>query len=422
MPGEVVAKHADIENECAKCHVAFDKPAQDRLCLACHKDIAADREEKRGYHGLEPSARTRSCKDCHTEHKGRDAEIVPLDSDTFRHRYTDMPLRGVHARVECDGCHVAGKRHREAPSKCIGCHADDDPHKGSVGTACDSCHDESTWKEARFDHGTAFRLEGKHRDADCEGCHATKRYKPTARACSACHAKDDKHRGGLGQACESCHTPQNWSAAKFDHARQTTFPLIGRHTGVDCGRCHTAAVAPERTNAACHGCHQRDDAHQGRFGRRCEICHTPDDWHDHTFDHAKSTGYTLRGRHREIGCVVCHQGNPYEEHLQTACYNCHRGEDVHHGRQGTRCDRCHDEGGWSRGVLFDHDSTTFALLGAHGRTTCTQCHLSPRFDQVARECIGCHAAEDVHKGKLGSKCERCHEASSFKVTHKPEDE
>ena len=41
MPGQVVKGHAKWESDCRKCHVPFDKAAQQRLCADCHKKIAA---------------------------------------------------------------------------------------------------------------------------------------------------------------------------------------------------------------------------------------------------------------------------------------------------------------------------------------------------------------------------------------------
>ncbi len=418
MPGEVAAKHAKLEHQCEKCHAPFDKQAQDRLCLACHEEVAADLGEKRGYHGRDPAVSGQVCKTCHTEHEGRDAEIVRLNRHTFEHRYTDMPLREAHLRVPCEQCHAAGKRYRDAAAECSHCHGQRDPHEGSVGAACDRCHQESAWKTVRFDHDAAFRLEGRHRQAECQKCHPSKRYKPTARDCHTCHQSQDRHRGALGMECQSCHTPRAWSTT-FDHRRRTHFPLQGRHAGAACESCHRPGMAAADAPTSCRGCHERDDAHQGRFGPACESCHVPVEWRRHTFDHARSAGYPLRGRHAAAPCTACHRGAVRQEHLQTACVSCHRADDVHHGSQGSNCKGCHDEGGWSRGVLIDHDSTRFPLSGAHVRLTCMQCHMSSSFKDVARDCMGCHQKDDVHRGRLGPRCERCHEASSFKVTHEP---
>lgn len=416
MPGEVVAKHARVEHECDKCHEPFDKSAQDRLCLACHTDVAADLGGKRGYHGQEPSVQSRACKTCHAEHQGRGADIVRLNRGTFEHRRTDFQMRGRHARVACDDCHTPGKRYRDAASQCSSCHARKDPHEGSLGVACDTCHAETAWKTVRFDHAaTAFPLEGKHREARCEGCHKTKRYKPTANTCVACHERDDKHHGSLGGTCQSCHTPRKWAVTRFDHSIRGHFPLLGRHTRTSCESCHKIRLAEGGTPTTCQGCHERDDAHHGQFGRTCETCHTPIEWRRHTFEHDRRTRFPLRGRHGDLRCTDCHHRDLHEEHLETGCYTCHRHDDVHNGREGTRCDSCHDERGWHRDVLFDHGTTHFPLMGAHARVACTQCHVSPSFKNVGHECVSCHQNADVHRGSKGSRCGDCHTDITWQV-------
>ncbi|HVN84679.1 MAG TPA: cytochrome c3 family protein [Candidatus Binatia bacterium] len=419
MPGDVVAKHAHLERECAKCHEPFDKGAQSRLCRACHTDVAADVDGGRGFHGRDESVGNRACPSCHTEHKGRAADIVRLDPKRFDHRATDFALRGKHVGVACEACHVAGKRRREASTLCNDCHARTDPHAGSLGARCANCHDESAWKTVRFDHqSTEFPLEGRHRETRCDRCHDSKRYTETATRCAACHARDDKHRGSLGNACQSCHTPRKWSGTGFDHARRTHFPLLGRHSAAACDKCHSAAVAVRLTPTACRSCHERDDAHHGQFGAACESCHTPVDWRRPTFEHSQRTRYPLRGRHAEIRCTDCHRGDLHTLRLDPSCYACHRNDDVHHGSEGAQCANCHDEHGWSRRVLFDHASTAFPLTGAHARIACTQCHQSS-FKNIARECVACHAREDVHHGKEGPQCERCHDAATFRVARDP---
>ncbi len=419
MPGDLVEKHARLERECNKCHEAFDKAAQDRLCLACHKEVATDVTQARGYHGQEPSVKTRACKTCHTEHKGRAANIIPLNRDAFDHRLTDMPLRGGHSKVRCDDCHVAGKRFRDASPRCASCHQRKDPHEGCLGEVCDKCHAETGWKTVRFDHDTAaFRLEGRHREAQCDGCHKTKRYKPTANTCAGCHERQDRHHGSFGANCQSCHTPlRKWAATEFDHARKTHFILASRHASVACEKCHTDGLAAERAPTACVSCHERDDHHRGQFGRACDTCHTPTEWKRYTFEHERSTHFALRGRHREIHCTECHRGNLHEVRLDKNCNSCHREDDVHRGRQGTRCERCHDERAWNRDVLVDHDSTRFPLTGAHARVACLQCHLSPVFKNVALECVSCHARDaTAHRCQRGSDCQRCHETATFRIS------
>ncbi|MDH4235117.1 MAG: cytochrome c3 family protein, partial [Gallionella sp.] len=89
MPGEVIKGHAKEEESCEKCHKKFDKGAQPRLCMDCHKEVGKDVSEKRGYHGrLEEG---KECKECHSEHKGRGAKIAEFEHSKFDHALTDYP-------------------------------------------------------------------------------------------------------------------------------------------------------------------------------------------------------------------------------------------------------------------------------------------------------------------------------------------
>ena len=85
MPGPVATAHAKLEEVCTNCHDRADRVRQSVLCLDCHKDIAADVREHRGYHGRMSNAGTGKCIGCHTEHLGRDGDIVRLNSAEFDH-------------------------------------------------------------------------------------------------------------------------------------------------------------------------------------------------------------------------------------------------------------------------------------------------------------------------------------------------
>ena len=112
MPGKLTNAHAKYEEQCSLCHDRSDRKRQTRLCLDCHKDIAADVAAKRGFHGHLAGITTSECRGCHSEHLGRGADIVKLSRSQFDHDGTDFPLRDAHASVACASCHVAGKPYR----------------------------------------------------------------------------------------------------------------------------------------------------------------------------------------------------------------------------------------------------------------------------------------------------------------------
>ena len=85
MPGKLSAAHEKLVENCANCHDRADRARQTQLCLACHKDVAADVTARRGFHGRLPGIADSQCRACHTEHKGRDEDIVKLSPAQFDH-------------------------------------------------------------------------------------------------------------------------------------------------------------------------------------------------------------------------------------------------------------------------------------------------------------------------------------------------
>jgi len=417
MPGPVIEGHAKYENDCTNCHKAFKKSFQNDLCLDCHKKVRADVEGKKGFHGRIKSIETRSCKVCHTEHKGRDADVVLLDKATFNHDLTDFKLLDSHTLVLCENCHKPKKKYREAKSKCIDCHKRDEPHKGKLGKKCEICHNVTRWSAFVFDHSkTDFQLKGRHVAVGCGDCHVAERYKGIPKKCYACHRTDDKHRGRYGQKCESCHVEKEWRGIKFDHDKNTDFKLKGRHLVVSCGQCHKGKdLYKENLKTECYACHEFKDEHKGRYGKKCEDCHSEKSWTELAFDHEKDTDYPLRGKHEEVACVDCHSGDLYEDETPTDCFSCHRHDDVHDGQQGKECDECHNEKGWIEGVAFDHDLTKFPLLGAHATVACEECHTTTNFKDAEIPCINCHEQDDIHRQRLTPHCSQCHNSVDWKL-------
>src|SRR6516225_4329717 len=97
MPGPVSAAHAKTEEKCEACHDKTSRERQSTLCLECHKDVAADLRAATGFHGRMRGAQSSQCQACHSEHHGREADIVGLSRTSFDHELTDFPLHGAHA-------------------------------------------------------------------------------------------------------------------------------------------------------------------------------------------------------------------------------------------------------------------------------------------------------------------------------------
>lgn len=413
-PGPVIKGHAKVEDQCQRCHVRFDRAAQDGKCLDCHEDVARDLKARSGWHGQQPP---QACRGCHTDHKGRDAVVAPLDTRRFDHRATDWPLRGAHARVtECAACHRPGQRWREAPQDCVACHRNDDTHRGKLGPRCADCHTDTRWTETRFDHaGTRFPLLGKHRDATCDSCH--RRGEPhdaAPEACIGCHRDDDMKRGHkarYGERCDTCHDASSWRATRFDHDRDTRYALQGRHRQVRCDACHTGtqpgALYRDHPASDCASCHRSDDAHRGTLGNDCASCHDASGWKRvGRFDHDRSR-FPLLGRHAQAACAACHRGSHYRD-APRDCVACHAAEDKHRGTVGTACGACHGERQWKI-PRFDHSATRWPLRGAHDRAACSACHTGlADYRGRPTECVACHRRDDRHEGQLGDRCGSCH--------------
>jgi hypothetical protein len=414
MPGKVIAGHAKLENDCANCHVKFDRAAQDRLCLDCHKPVAADVRRKTGHHGR---IRSEPCRSCHTDHKGRDVNIAPLEPASFDHALTDFALGGAHRRAKCEACHVAGRKLRDAPVACNDCHRKDDTHRGQLGADCASCHTDAAWKPSRFDHAKSrFALTGKHADAKCRSCHLDPQFRGAPLACAGCHRNDDRHRGKLGDKCETCHVDRSWKETTFAHDRDTRYPLRGAHQRTKCDACHTAPPAVAKTPTACVACHKADDKHNGTLGAECASCHVERGWRETRTNH-DATAFPLRGKHHDVECKDCHRDPQSFKGTPTACVACHRKDDTHKEHFGERCETCHVDRSWKE-TTFAHDrDTKYALTGRHASVKCASCHTGFVYsDKLATACVTCHRADDKHKGGLGDRCEDCHDTAGWKTT------
>ncbi|MBV9620839.1 MAG: cytochrome C [Gammaproteobacteria bacterium] len=416
MPGKLSSAHAKYEEQCSLCHDRSDRNRQSALCLDCHKEIALDLREHKGYHGRLAAMDTSQCRACHSEHRGRDADIRKLSREQFNHELTNYPLRGAHQRVACDACHAAGRPYRSATEECVGCHHREDPHEGRVARNCATCHDVVAWRHVNYDHDkTSFPLHDRHRDLPCQSCHFGNHYKGTPRECVSCHEPDDVHHGERGGKCADCHTTKGWKNSKFDHTQETGFALEGVHDRIACNDCHRSGNLKDKLPRDCFGCHRGQDSHAGRLGRECEKCHGNEKWKPSTFDHTRDTQWPLVGHHEKLGCHACHSAVLAQQKLPHDCIGCHRASDVHLGKLGRDCEQCHTPEGWRASVSFDHDLTSYPLVGQHVTVPCEQCHLTRQYRDVGKDCIDCHRADDVHKGNLGKDCQRCHSPNGWRL-------
>lgn len=476
-PGDLARPHADLEGmaNCISCHKLGEGPS-DRLCLDCHTEIDERLKSRRGYHHRLMRDRENSCPKCHSDHNGRDFELIywPESEERFDHALTGYQFEGAHTALKCRQCHQPKNMSRDLRAlrpdvdldrtflglgtRCLHCH--EDRHGEQLTDDCTRCHDQQQWKPARFfDHELAgYRLTGLHQQVACEKCHpaipgeAEMDGQPALRytgisfgACTDCHW-DEVHKGRLGTRCEECHQTGGWrqpvgDQKRFDHSK-TVYPLEGRHAVVECRKCHNGPkyTTPLRYGV-CTDCHH--DAHQGQFakradGGRCEGCHDLDGFLPAKFDlpEHQQGPYPLTGAHTALPCSDCHQlealrgGEPVRRFrmADSACQDCHK--DEHRGQFPPRlgepwCENCHNTSTW-KGVQIDHGLTRFPLEASHGRVACAKCH--PRVDEGTENehtryrpleltCIGCHT--DIHLGQFAvgespKDCITCHAPDTWK--------
>ena len=326
---------------------------------------------------------------------------------------------------------------------------------------------------AEFDHltqcRTCHKLAAGSRQFKCLDCHTDIASRLNAHR--GYHSAVVNLQSGDNDCvrCHSEHTGRNvpiirWvpSQRAFDHSR-TGFPLQGKHAGLECRQCHTAAhisAASRDTikvkdlnrtflglNRDCATCHT--DAHQGQLGTHCADCHTPAAWKPAPgFDHGR-TPFPLTGMHRQVGCEKCHDrssstpaallpaestgANPgrvvrvrlFKGLSFSGCESCH--QDPHHNafqdvQIKGKCESCHTTEGWKKNrsaAVFNHDMTRFRLVGKHALVSCDKCHKGDDFHRpIAHDrCRDCH--EDPHNGQFaartaGSDCSSCHSPDNFK--------
>lgn len=107
---------------------------------------------------------------------------------------------------------------------------------------CEDCHEEAfeSWNRSKHARGfTTLEEVGKQHHLDCIGCHVTGWQRPGG----VCRVDQTKDRQGIG--CESCHGPGSRHAEDPDNVRT----ILGD------------------TDAACTGCHDRENSPHFAFER-----------------------------------------------------------------------------------------------------------------------------------------------------------
>jgi hypothetical protein len=393
------------------------------LALSFSRPVNAQRQPGRSPHG----PLNIPCENCHTNTSWAPIRAIP----EFNHDSTRYPLRGMHEKVSCTGCHTKPV-FTDVGKNCANCHAD--IHRAQFGANCAQCHTVLGWQvsvQSIQQHFNRFPLLGAHAVVECQECHtnaAVGNYLGLSTACSSCHLADwqqttNPAHASAGTAfsaanCTSCHSFDNWLNAKFDHS-STGFLLTNGHANVACSLCHinnnyNLTIAP--TDCGNSGCHLstwqqttnpvHPSAGAAFAAANCSTCHTTASWTTATFDHS-STGFLLTNGHANVACNLCHINNNYNLTIApTDCGNsqCHlttwqQTNNPVHSTSGAafaaaNCSTCHTTAGWTA-AAFDHSVTGFTLIGTHMSPTptpCALCHVSNNYTLNSADCYGCHQA------------------------------
>lgn len=456
-PGELAAPHAKLEGitNCTQCHVMGEKVSNDK-CLSCHTALKYRIDRGKGYHSS-AEVRGKECASCHSDHHGRNFNMIRFDEKNFNHNAAGYELTGKHKRIDCRQCHVADfiqdpelKKNKKTflglGQECLRCHQD--YHQNTLSNDCARCHTTEKFVPAsNFNHSkTNYALLGKHKDVQCVQCHIEEkrngkdfqRFSGIAFGnCNNCHV--DAHKNNLGTNCKECHTEESFAnfrgMGRFNH-NHTQFPLKGKHKKVNCAECHKMDLGPlaifqDRTGVHtddCATCHL--DKHEGRFGTNCKECHTEETFRVSrnldNFDH-NLTDYPLAGKHEAVDCRKCHTEKYTDPLPHNTCAGCHT--DYHDNQfantgMGAKpdCAACHVVDGFAGSTypIEEHAKSRFPLEGAHAATPCFACHKREdkwRFRNIGEKCADCH--DDVHAGQLNPKfypdktCENCHLTTSW---------
>jgi hypothetical protein len=455
-PGDLSSYHSNLEgiSKCTLCHVLGNKVTNDK-CLACHSEIKERIDGQKGYH-VSSEVKGNECIKCHSDHHGKNFQMIRFDASKFDHNLTGYKLSVPHAKKQCNDCHntkfIADNKIKTKKysylgvgTECLSCHAD--YHQKTLSADCLSCHIPDAFKPAsRFNHNnTKFHLAGKHVTADCSKCHKVETtggknfqdFRLEQHNCSSCHK--DPHQNKFGQNCSQCHTEESFAIIKgttaFDH-NKTDYKLEGKHITVDCKACHKSKFTDPLKFGLCSDCHTDYHKHQfvkDRISPDCSKCHSINGFSQFSFTTEQHNlgAFPLQGAHLAIPCTDCHkkQAEWNFRGIGINCIDCHK--DIHLNLidakyyPGEDCRICHRVGSWDD-ITFDHSKTDFVLTGAHTRQNCRSCHIAKtpdgksvqKFSGLLKNCSDCHS--DKHNKQFekngNTDCTLCHDSENWKAS------
>lgn len=257
---------------------------------------------------------------------------------------------------------------------------------------------------------------------------------------------------------------------KFNHDT-TSFPLLGRHRGLQCTQCHLGGRY-KSLPTVCETCHNGQITYgkprnHVMTSQNCDVCHGVSGWSPATFRHDLSM---VTGQ-----CIQCHNGQKAigkpQNHISTAlqcdschrvtgwtpagfrhdpamvtgrCSTCHNGQQVmgkpqNHVSTTQECDTCHRVTAWAPAMFVNHDNPR--LIGGHQRLDCRVCHTQNFSSAFYRDgtqfgfCANCHTRDYKFPGpgdhrnnratgtpfasmqdslRANAMCSNCHKHSDYR--------
>ncbi len=280
--GPLSSQHANLKNDCSKCHQSFADVASDK-CSGCH-DLTGNRGrifdfsahyiyrsgnlERRNLAHEEYGNHEIACYGCHVEHRGRNAQVTSVPD------------------ARCERCHEFGSLNDGHPEFAFARnqtpdngnlifshinHVNEYSKTKDIQKTCLSCHH--------------FETDGKHFkaigfDDQCAECHAKRlggfRHKNLAalanfkNKCSMCHIVSG------GRVAPVQHNQRIFTRAEFNHQPHLLIqPCLGCHTGIPITRDMPGSPISDQSATLnipkivnCQTCHK-----SGATSNDCITCH-----------------------------------------------------------------------------------------------------------------------------------------------------
>ncbi|MEZ6080394.1 MAG: cytochrome c3 family protein [Pirellulaceae bacterium] len=204
-PGTLSTAHANLADNCQACHTPV-MGVDTAKCILCHaNNTSILQRQPTAFH-----ASVGTCKQCHLEHRGLDANLSEMD-------HSLLTLIGMEAMQSAEPGTEEASAHNLLVNKLM------------LATAP---HERISLQESVLD-------------------------------CASCHSNDDQHQSLFGNDCAQCHATDRWTIPEYKHPSTSS---------TDCNQCHqappshymmhfkmisaTVAGKPHARVERCHQCHQ----------------------------------------------------------------------------------------------------------------------------------------------------------------------